>query len=299
MDLRQYPIRTILPGEAGQCSPDDDRSFMRSSQPSVSTRLPLEPLSSLTREPLSPPRRNRKEIDLRRSSCLGESRLQSGQVVRLARSARGHHIIQFLQKPHTGRGIMRVERMVVASLLAAGLVVLPACTGENRATPESGSQGAIVKGGDDRAGEYEGVEDWWQQAPDHEGPWTWGQVSGVAVDNPNRIVVAIWGDRDREGREREGGSNYLVVVGRDGNILENWSQWDSIFNKPHQVYISPYDPERHVWVVERGGGRDVNMQILKFTNDGSELVMRLVDPRPSHEPGGGARRPEPRPLHLR
>ena len=49
--------------------------------------------------------------------------------------------------------------------------------------------------------------------------------------------------------------------------------------KPHQIYISPYDPERHIWVVERGLGiRDVNMQILKFTNDGSELVMQLVDP---------------------
>ena len=51
-----------------------------------------------------------------------------------------------------------------------------------------------------------------------------------------------------------------------------------MFNKPHQLYISPYDPERHVWIVERGGGKDVNMQILKFANDGSELVMRLVDP---------------------
>ena len=174
--------------------------------------------------------------------------------------------------------MMRLNRMAVAVVISTGLVGLAACSGENQAASRSGSQGAIVKGGDDRAGEYEGVQDWWKPAPDHTDQWTWGQVSGVAVDNPDRIVVAIWGDRDADGRERPEGSNYLVVVDRNGNITENWTQWDSIFNKPHQVYISPYDPERHVWVVERGGGRRVNMQILKFTNDGSELVMRLFDP---------------------
>jgi len=136
----------------------------------------------------------------------------------------------------------------------------------------------VVKGGDDRTGAYDPVPNWWPAAPDHDDRWGWGEVSGVAVDNPDRIIVGIWGDRDDEGVERPGGTNYLVVVDRDGNITERWTQWDSIFNKPHQIYISPYDPDRHVWVVERGGGRDVNMQILKFTNDGSELVMRLVDP---------------------
>ena len=100
----------------------------------------------------------------------------------------------------------------------------------------------------------------------------------MAVDTPDRIIVAVWGDRSADGTEREGSSNYLVVVDRDGNVVENWSQWDTTFNKPHQVYISPYDPERHVWVVERGGGRGVHMQVMKFTNDGSELVMRLGEP---------------------
>ena len=71
----------------------------------------------------------------------------------------------------------------------------------------------------------------------------------------------------------------MVVADRDGYIVENWSQWDSLFNRPHQVYINPYDAERHVWVVERGGN-GVHEQILKFTNDGSELVMRLRDPQP-------------------
>lgn len=168
------------------------------------------------------------------------------------------------------RDIVRAVPMGVALVLAAALVVA--------VVSQSGAQRATVKGGDDRTGEYEAVENWWKPAPDHDDRWTWGQVSGVAVDHPNRIIVAIWGDRDADGRERPGGSNYLVVVDGNGDIIENWKQWDSIVNKPHQVYISPYDPERHVWVVERGGGRGVNMQILKFTNDGSDLVMRLYDP---------------------
>ena len=163
-------------------------------------------------------------------------------------------------------------------LLITALAVTSACTGETQTAQNLGSQAAIAKGGDDRTGDYEAVENWWKPDPDHVWPWTWGQVSGLAVDTPDRIIVGVGGDRNAEGQEREGGTNYLVVADRNGNIVERWTQWDSILNKPHQVYISPYDPERHVWVVERGGGRGVNMQILKFTNDGSELVMRLVDP---------------------
>src|SRR5262249_4764646 len=38
----------------------------------------------------------------------------------------------------------------------------------------------------------------------------------------------------------------------------------------HSVKISPYDPERHVWVVDHG-----NNQVLKFTNDGRKLVLSV------------------------
>jgi len=176
-----------------------------------------------------------------------------------------------------------MKTSVLAAAAAAILVALPACSVQEEpaaasaAETSSGSTAGIVQGGDDRTGEYTAVEGWWKSAPDHTDQWTWGEVSGIAVDNPDRILVAVWGDRDSDRNEREGSTNYFVVVDGNGNIIENWTQWDSLFNRPHQVYISPYDPERHVWVVERGGG-GVNMQILKFTNDGSELVMRLVDP---------------------
>ena len=81
------------------------------------------------------------------------------------------------------------------------------------------SNGTITKGGDDRTGPYDVVEQFWKPAPDHDSIWTWGSVSGVAVDNPNRIIVAVWGDQERNGtRERPGSTNYVMAVDRNGNI---------------------------------------------------------------------------------
>ena len=182
---------------------------------------------------------------------------------------------------------MRVEHAGPV-LLVLGVSALGACTAQDQAT-----EGPMVKGGDEATGEYTAVADWWKPAPDHADEatceatpdecWTWGQVSGVAVDDPERIIVAVWGDRNAEGEPRPNSSNYMVVVNSQGEITERWTQWDTVLNTPHQVYISPYDPDRHVWVVERGGDntvRDIHEQIIKFTNDGSEIALRLLDPNP-------------------
>ena len=61
--------------------------------------------------------------------------------------------------------------------------------------------------------------------------------------------------------------NCLVVYDGAGNIIETWKQWDKIFRRPHSVYISPYDMQKRVWVV------DDNMQaIYIFTHDGKQLA---------------------------
>ncbi len=62
----------------------------------------------------------------------------------------------------------------------------------------------------------------------------------------------------------------ILVFDRNGNIVEDWSQWDAMLGRPHAVYISPYDPERHVWIVD-----DFRHAIFKFSNDGSELVQTI------------------------
>jgi sugar lactone lactonase YvrE len=171
---------------------------------------------------------------------------------------------------------MILDRMGVVSVLAVGLAILPGCAGDDQV-----AQGEIIKGGDDRNGEYTATANWWKPAPDHDEEWGWGQVSGVAADSPDRIIVAVWGDRNATGEERPNSSNYMVVVDGNGDIIERWTQWDTMLNTPHQVYISPYDPERHVWVVERGGGvNDIHEQVIKFTNDGKEIALRLLDPNP-------------------
>lgn len=193
---------------------------------------------------------------------------------------------------------MMLERIGVAFVLALGLAALPGCGGENQPTPAPTTvttEDSIKKGGDDRTGGYDVVANWWKPAADHDSTWTWGQVSGLAVDNPNRIIVAVWGDRDRQGRERPNSSNYVVAVDGDGNVVENWSQWDSIFNKPHQVYISPYDPDRHVWIVERGEAH-ANMEVFKFTNDGKRLVMRLGDRDDPENRAAARANPDPGPF---
>ena len=199
---------------------------------------------------------------------------------------------------------MGVERVGLALVLAAGLA---GCGAENQAR----AAGQIVKGGSDETGEYVAAVDWWKPAADHTdqaacpsgrgggrggrgggggqastGPcWVWGEVSGAAADNPDRIIVAVWGDRDQvSGQGRPDGSNYVLEVDGNGDLIKKWAQWDTLFNTPHQVYISPYDPERAIYIIERGGrqpgpnGVDVHEAVYKFSNDGNTLIWQLVDP---------------------
>jgi len=65
----------------------------------------------------------------------------------------------------------------------------------------------------------------------------------------------------------------LIVVDAQGNIKEDWSQWNSLFRRPHAVYINPYDPQKNVWVVDDG-----RHAIFKFSNDGKKLLQTLGTP---------------------
>lgn len=65
----------------------------------------------------------------------------------------------------------------------------------------------------------------------------------------------------------------LTVVDADGNIRETWTQWDHIMKRPHFITINPYDPEKHVWVVD-----DHMHAIYEFTNDGKQLVKTIGTP---------------------
>ena len=67
--------------------------------------------------------------------------------------------------------------------------------------------------------------------------------------------------------------NNIVIFDRAGNIVETWKQWDKMLRRPHSVYISPYDPQKHVWLVD-----DFRHAIFKFSNDGKTLVQTIGEP---------------------
>jgi len=65
----------------------------------------------------------------------------------------------------------------------------------------------------------------------------------------------------------------IVVVDANGNIVEDWTQWDKMLRRPHAVYISPYDPEKRVWIVD-----DYRHAIFIFSNDGKRLLQTVGEP---------------------
>jgi streptogramin lyase len=69
----------------------------------------------------------------------------------------------------------------------------------------------------------------------------------------------------------------LLVVDADGNITDSWTQYDSKWKRPHYIAINPYDPEKHVWLVD-----DMGHAVYEMTNDGKQIIKTLGTP---YEPG--------------
>jgi DNA-binding beta-propeller fold protein YncE len=136
----------------------------------------------------------------------------------------------------------------------------------------------------------------------HEG-WTWGSFGGVYAENPDRIWIAMRGELPlpkgaaawtpyvalmpplqatgngdgisatcepvaKRGWERRFEHSILIVDGQ-GNLVDEWPHLDELFKKlpcgrgPHQIKISPYDKEKHVWIID-----DQLHMIYRFTYDG-------------------------------
>jgi DNA-binding beta-propeller fold protein YncE len=65
----------------------------------------------------------------------------------------------------------------------------------------------------------------------------------------------------------------IVVVDRNGNVVEDWTQWDKIWGRPHDIEVSPYDPDKAVWIVDAD-----NHFVSKFTHDGKQRILTLGTP---------------------
>jgi hypothetical protein len=137
---------------------------------------------------------------------------------------------------------------------------------------------------------YYDVERW--PAPFARPGYMRGSHSGIFVESPDRIYLITRGEiklpeqlpADFNGaigslpeqitRQKPELRDCIIVTNAKGEILDRWSQHDHLFavggRGPHRIKISPYDPDRHVWVVDDSG-----QQIFKFTHDGKRLVTRL------------------------
>jgi hypothetical protein len=178
---------------------------------------------------------------------------------------------------------MRTPVLTLAVVLAIGLLSAPALLQQQPVSSNS------QKGGEEETGPYEVVSNWPQ--PFARQGYIQGSQGGVFAESPNRIFIANRGEiklpeklpNNFNGAWGSFGSaatgqkpemrNCIIVVDANGKLIESWTQWDKLFEGgrgPHAVKISPYDPERSVWVID-----DLRQQIFKFSNDGKKLLMTL------------------------
>ncbi len=140
---------------------------------------------------------------------------------------------------------------------------------------------------------YDVVTGWHQPFAAH--GFAFGGNSGVWAESPDRIIIAQRGETRLpspipEEFEQHAGSlginvlfeadrrvwrNCLYTMNANGEVEELWTQWDHLCEGsegpgPHRVRISPYDPERRIWLIN-----ETFHQIHVFTNDGSQLLMTL------------------------
>lgn len=177
---------------------------------------------------------------------------------------------------------------VSAGLLLAGALSPPAAPGSSPGVAAQNVQGPVGPS------PYRVVSGWHE--PFAEEGYAFGGNSGVFAESPDRIFIAQRGETrlpdpvpvDYAGFAGSIGINVLFDTDRrvwrnclyrldgDGRVIEIWDHWDHLVCEgsdgpgPHRVRISPYDPERRIWVVQ-----ETFHQIFVFSNDGSELLMTL------------------------
>jgi peptidylamidoglycolate lyase len=104
-----------------------------------------------------------------------------------------------------------------------------------------------------------------------------GIPNGDEIDSPE--------NKARAGKDWRW-QNCIVIIDRNGNIKESWTQWDNLWVRPHDIEINPYDPEMNVWITDAEGH-----QVRKFTNDGKKLLLTLGTPRVPGDDDTHFRRP--------
>ncbi len=159
------------------------------------------------------------------------------------------------------------------------------------------------KGGLNLSGPYEPVLGWPTDA--HPGEWRTGSGRGLYVESPDRVIAVyggevpayeqkgVWGvSTFRDLRFTEINARLhpghrhcheIVEYNRAGEVVSSWDQWLEVFQENdkrlgrrtksghiNRIRVNRYDPQRHIWMVALA-----NNGVFKFSNDGSELVMKI------------------------
>jgi hypothetical protein len=200
---------------------------------------------------------------------------------------------------------MRKTALVVTLRAAAASASLLALIAS---VPRLGGQAALS--GPVGPSPYDIVRGW--HKPFAQPGFAFGGNSGVFAESPNRIFIAQRGEAKMpdpvppefagfagsiginvlNATERRVWQNCLYTVDGNGHVKERWTQWDRLCEGssgpgPHRVRISPYDPERRVWVIN-----ETFHQIYVFSNDGSKLVKTLGEKNVPGDDGSHFARPQ-------
>jgi 6-bladed beta-propeller len=176
-----------------------------------------------------------------------------------------------------------VRRRTLAVFAAVGLVLTVGVLAQTQQQ----------KGGGDVTGPYDLVAEW---------PQNWcgqghviGSTAGIWAESPDRVFIFARGclpaledpgdlvptrnasgyDLSQRDAARHPRWDHIVnVVDRNGRLIESWEQHNQLFVRPHRVLVNPYDPQRHIWLVDDGVHA-----IYKFTRDGKQLVQTIGTPK--------------------
>ena len=181
---------------------------------------------------------------------------------------------------------MRLRALAVATTVLALLILA------SGSSPRA-QQNQAVLSGPTGPSPYDVIRGW--HKPFSKPGFAFGGNSGVFAESPNRIFVAQRGEAKLpdpvppafsgfagsiginvlNATERRVWQNCLYTLDGEGNVKERWTQWDNLCEGssgpgPHRIRISPYDPERRVWLVN-----ETFSQIYVFSNDGKKLLKTL------------------------
>jgi hypothetical protein len=196
---------------------------------------------------------------------------------------------------------IRISVASAAFSIAALLVVAPRAQTPPAASPQSAQTTPAPRQPPPQAeltgpvgpSPYNVIRGW--HKPFAEPGFAFGGNSGVFAESPNRIFIAQRGEARLPSPvpstylgfagsiginvlsavDRRVWKNCLYTLDANGVVKERWTQWDRLCEGsegpgPHRLRISPYDPEKRVWVVN-----ETFNTIYVFSNDGKQLLKTL------------------------